>query len=236
MDPAQRARSRIALMRAARCAAFAFDDLDDETQKRETERAWLRLHRGDPYALAHYWLKPDFQAGSFEPRNAARVRTRTVDGYIFVRVNLGGKIREYLAHRLLWLMAYGWWPYYELDHINRDRADYRLSNLRDVPHGENQINRSNGKGLPFFPLRNNGGEPLPIPTDKDLAEDRMYFGGHDETPIYLDPAQVLARKSPRLRRKVWRLLSKSQRRKARLRHKKPNLLKTKPDQKRSAKG
>lgn len=44
------------------------------------------------------------------------------------------------AHRVIWLMVHGHWPEGEIDHINGDRADNRLVNLRDVPRAENRKN------------------------------------------------------------------------------------------------
>lgn len=58
-------------------------------------------------------------------------------GYIQIKVN--GKL--YLAHRLAWLYTYGVWPSDQLDHINRDRTDNRLINLREVTQAQNCQNR-----------------------------------------------------------------------------------------------
>lgn len=44
------------------------------------------------------------------------------------------------AHQLAWAMHYGVWPRFELDHIDHDRANNRIANLRDVPHSENSQN------------------------------------------------------------------------------------------------
>lgn len=54
--------------------------------------------------------------------------------------------RRYFAHRLAWLMAYGRWPKHQIDHINGDRADNRLANLREATHSENQQNRHTTRG------------------------------------------------------------------------------------------
>lgn len=37
-----------------------------------------------------------------------------------------------LAHRAAWFLVYGEWPEYEIDHINHDRHDNRIENLRQV--------------------------------------------------------------------------------------------------------
>lgn len=44
---------------------------------------------------------------------------------------------KYYAHRLAWLYVYGVWPSGVIDHINGDRSDNRICNLRDVAHAEN---------------------------------------------------------------------------------------------------
>lgn len=45
-----------------------------------------------------------------------------------------------LAHRAVWAIAYGSWPNGQVDHINGNRSDNHLSNLRDVMQSENQRN------------------------------------------------------------------------------------------------
>ena len=60
--------------------------------------------------------------------------------------------RLYLAHRLAWLHTYGVWPKDQIDHINRNRLDNRIANLREVSHKQNQQNRSK-------PSNNTSGHP-----------------------------------------------------------------------------
>lgn len=50
--------------------------------------------------------------------------------------------RHYLAHRLVWLYVHGQWPHGEIDHINEDPLDNRISNLRVVNRKQNQQNIS----------------------------------------------------------------------------------------------
>ena len=56
---------------------------------------------------------------------------------------LQGRIdgRFYMVHRLIWLYAHGEWPKGEIDHINGDRGDNRLDNLRVVSRSTNMRNK-----------------------------------------------------------------------------------------------
>ena len=58
------------------------------------------------------------------------------DGYLRIMVQK----RSYHAHRLAWLYVRGEWPKDQIDHINRDRADNRIANLREVTNKQNLQN------------------------------------------------------------------------------------------------
>jgi len=50
------------------------------------------------------------------------------------------KGKMYMAHRIAWLLFYGELPLNEIDHINHNRSDNRITNIRSVTHAENQRN------------------------------------------------------------------------------------------------
>jgi hypothetical protein len=52
--------------------------------------------------------------------------------------------RQYLAHRIAWLLTYGKWPDGVIDHINGDGDDNRISNLRACTQSENLQNTKIG--------------------------------------------------------------------------------------------
>jgi HNH endonuclease len=49
--------------------------------------------------------------------------------------------RNHLAHRLAWFYVHKQWPDGEIDHINQDRQDNRIANLRVVDHRTNMHNQ-----------------------------------------------------------------------------------------------
>jgi len=58
------------------------------------------------------------------------------DGYRGIRIDK----RHYFAHRLAWFYVHGEWPALYLDHINCDRADNRIKNLRVATRSQNHAN------------------------------------------------------------------------------------------------
>jgi hypothetical protein len=65
--------------------------------------------------------------------------------------------RRYLQHRIVLLLSNGEWPKEHTDHINGDRSDNRICNLRPVTQSENNKNttlRKNNTG--YFGIRRLG--------------------------------------------------------------------------------
>jgi hypothetical protein len=58
-------------------------------------------------------------------------------GYLMLKV----KGQTFKAHRVCWAIYHGYWSTVEIGHINHNKADNRLVNLREATHFENLTNR-----------------------------------------------------------------------------------------------
>lgn len=80
----------------------------------------------------------DPASGAFQRlKGKKKVGTYDRDGYVKIRVD--GKC--YRLHRIAWLYIYGELPKNEIDHIDGNRANNSINNLRDVDRSTNQQNQ-----------------------------------------------------------------------------------------------
>ena len=63
------------------------------------------------------------------------------NGYIAISIGL----KKYYAHRLAWLYVYGKLPKNDIDHIDGNRKNNKIKNLRDVSRTENLQNLKKAK-------------------------------------------------------------------------------------------
>lgn len=120
-----------------------------------------RLLSYDPDTGTLVWKKrpdSDFAAGSRQSQSqcAHNWNARyagTIAGNItprgYSQVGLLGRL--FKAHRLAWCIYYGDWPSAQIDHINGNKCDNRIANLRDVSQTENcrntAMSKNNTSGL-----------------------------------------------------------------------------------------
>lgn len=103
--------------------------------------------------------------------------------------------RSYLAHNLAWLYVHGDWPRGTIDHIDRDRSNNRISNLRLATASQNQANRgkqrNNTSGYKGVYWVESSGKWLA----KVVFRGRQYsFGLHDSAEAAHDAYCVGAKK------------------------------------------
>ncbi len=112
----------------------------------------------------------------------------------YLRVVLGD--RQMMAHRVAWCLVHGEWPLHQIDHINGDKADNRLANLRDVTGLVNSQNMHRAK-------KNNRAGELGVSRYKSgrhiariYREGRRYYLGSFGTAEEARAAYRAAKESP----------------------------------------
>ena len=73
-------------------------------------------------------------------------------GYLETHLRIDGAVFKLRLHRVAWVLTYGYLPK-QIDHINGDKTDNRLCNLREVTQSESDRNRilpwkNSSHGLP----------------------------------------------------------------------------------------
>ena len=115
----------------------------------------------------HY--DPDTGALTWVVRRQGRVLGKPIgtvdkDGYLTVTHSTNGRKdgikKRYCVHRICWIWFYGKEPKDQLDHINGNKSDNRISNLREANTAENMRNvgkqahnTSGWKGISWHKLR-----------------------------------------------------------------------------------
>lgn len=82
-----------------------------------------------------FWLRDAIRGSKLKAGRS--ILSKDVHGYI--QINLSGNVLK--GHRVAWFLHYGSWPDGQIDHINHNRSDNRICNLRVVDNTENHRNR-----------------------------------------------------------------------------------------------
>lgn len=85
---------------------------------------------------------------SFSVPVGSRAGTRA--GINYCQIKIDGRV--YSTHRLVWFYHHGRWPAQQLDHVNFDRDDNRIENLREATPAQNsqhrRVRKDNKSGTP----------------------------------------------------------------------------------------
>jgi hypothetical protein len=99
------------------------------------------------------------------PQYLGVVGTLTNEGYLMVNAKGGyPKVRALLIHRLAWFLHHGQWPSHTIDHIDGNKLNNRLSNLRDVTVADNIGNNRTRKRCKLNPQLPHGVRQIRLPS------------------------------------------------------------------------
>ena len=103
---------------------------------KEVEEKVIQEISYNPLTGEFTWKKP----GRGRRRNG-RAGSPHSAGYIMISIRVDGVPYNILAHRLAWFMSYGVWPESFIDHMNGEKDDNRIVNLREATSVQNGVNR-----------------------------------------------------------------------------------------------
>ena len=142
------ATSNVLHKRTGQSAVTLQPDLDtqavevpDMSERDLPDIEYLRQRlRYEPDTGKLFWRETPSRNTAWNARYANREAFTSVDRHGYHQSNLGGKVLR--AHRVAWALHTGTWPAADVDHINHNRTDNRITNLREASRGENRKNAS----------------------------------------------------------------------------------------------
>lgn len=114
-----------------------------DTKVLPTPDVLRNLLRYDPETGGLIWL-PRNNSANFNSKHANRLAFTAVNSRGYRVGRIGGV--SLTAHRTAWALFFGTWPEGQIDHVNGDRLDNRIDNLRAATPRENSANKRKKPG------------------------------------------------------------------------------------------
>ena len=107
-----------------------------------------------PALLAYLKKTYKYDDGHIVNRKTGKRRRerKASNGYLDIIIRFKGNCCHISCHRFVWVLCNGCWPQLTIDHINGNRHDNRIDNLREVTQSENTFNTL----LPWRPNKDTG--------------------------------------------------------------------------------
>lgn len=103
----------------------------------------MRLPESERQELLAYLKKTyKYDDGHIVNRKTGKRRREFVlhNGYLEIVIRFKGNRCHISCHRFVWVLSNGCWPQLTIDHINGNRHDNRIENLREVSQTDNNLN------------------------------------------------------------------------------------------------
>ena len=148
----------------------------------DEEKEWLKENlRYDPDTGQLWWTKPRPKVNLDRPAGSCHKSS-----YIHIETTLiSGKRLQYKAHRLAWFLYYG-----EdaglLDHIDNDRTNNRIENLRPATQLANSLNRKPWSASGYKGVYKNGNRWRARIQVMGLCANLGNFGTEEEAAMAFD--------------------------------------------------
>lgn len=101
----------------------------------------------DPDSGKLYWIKPKSNVNKVGDLAGNKVKS----GYLALMYNG----QTHYCHRIAWYLYHDEWPEKHLDHIDRDKTNNKITNLREVSHRRNCHNKEVFNGGVYFSSQKN---------------------------------------------------------------------------------
>jgi len=144
-----------------------------KTENISVDRLRERLRLDDSGVL--YWRECPTMAKQWNTSWAGKAAFTATDGKGYRHGSIDYTYVRY--HRVVWALVHGAWPTCDLDHIDGDKQNNKISNLRPVCKSENSRNRRRGG--------NNTSGVMGVGWHKPTGRWRAYIASGSQSHVHL---------------------------------------------------
>lgn len=94
------------------------------------------------HLTTHYEYLPDGSVKCKGEGHRPRKCHKHPAGYLYITFRIKGKYMTIRKHIVVWILCHGKYPQSELDHIDNNKQNNRIENLRECSRAENELNKS----------------------------------------------------------------------------------------------